>query len=408
MVDAGGRLKRPYRWAVLAAYTFAVGVTQMLWVNFAPLLGLVQKRYGVSEFLASGLILVFPLVYVFFSLPAGAMTDRRGYRFTVGFGAVGTAIFAGLRIWDTSFWVLMAAQLGIAVAQPFVLNGISKLVADWFDEAQGAIATGLGTMGMFVGMAVGMAATPALEVAVGLRWTMVVFFAISAAAAAFFLVVARPNSPGPAAPEAAPAGFASFLHSRPLLIFFGIAFLGIGMFNGLTTWLEEILAPQGIDAVTAGLVGGVLIVGGIAGSVVVPLLSDHYRKRKPFLLVCAVVATICVGPLCLQHSVTMLMVVGAALGFFFLPALALLLDMTSQVAGIERAGAATSVLMLFGNGGGVVVILAVPLVKNAAGGFGPAVAMLVALMVVAVVLAILAPETFGTKPEAPRASRREG
>jgi predicted MFS family arabinose efflux permease len=401
MVDPGGRLKRPYRWAVLFAFVLAVGVTQMVWLNFAPLLGLVQKRYGVSEFLASGLVLVFPLIYVFFSLPAGAMVDKRGYRFTVGLGAVATALFAGLRIWDGSFWMIMAGQVGMAVAQPFVVNGISKLVADWFDEAQGAIATGLGTMGMFLGMALGMATTPALEEAVGLRWTMVVFFGISAAAAAFFVVVAKPNSPGPVTPltSAAPGGFGPLLRSRSLLIFYGVAFLGLGTFNGLSTWLEEILAPQGINAVDAGLVGGVLIVGGIVGAVIVPLLSDALRRRKPFLVLCALAATVCVAPLCLQHSVALAMGVGAALGFFFMPAFALMLDMSSQVAGAERAGAATSVLMLFGNAGGVLVILAVPLIKNATGGFGASIAMMVALMVVAVVLTVLAPETFGTKPE---------
>ena len=400
MADDGGRLHRPYRWAVLAAYTLAVGVTQMLWLNFAPLLALVQTRYGVSELVASTLILVFPLLYVVFSIPSGVLIDRRGYRFTVGAGAVATAAFSLLRIWDTSFWMIMAGQLGIAVAQPFVVNGISKLVADWFDEAQGAVATGLGTMGMFLGMAIGMASTPALVDAIGLRWTMVVFSAIAAGVAAAFVLFARPNTPGPAPVAAGPAtaGFGSLLRIRPLLIIFAIAFLGLGAFNGLTTWLEEILKPQGIDAATAGLVGGVLIVGGIVGAVVIPLLSDRFRRRKPFLILCALVAAACTGPLCIQGSVSEHMVVGAALGFFFMPAFALLLDMSAQLAGVERAGAATSLLMLFGNGGGAMVIVAVPLIKGGGTSYGPSVALLVCLLVVAVVLTAFVPETFSSKP----------
>lgn len=398
-MDDSARLHRPYRWAVLAAFVVAVGVTQMLWLNFAPLLAMIQKRYGVGELLASTLILVFPLLYVFFSLPAGAMTDKRGYRFTVGLGALATAAFSGLRIFDSSFWMLMAGQVGIAVAQPFVVNGISKLVADWFDEAQGAIATGLGTMGMFLGMALGMATTPALEEAVGLRWTMVVFFVVAAVAALLFVGVARPNTAGSPEPRGASqtSGFGALVRSRPLQVIFAIAFLGLGTFNGLTTWLEEILAPHGINAVTAGLVGGVIIVGGIIGAVIVPLLSDHYRRRKPFLVACALVAAACVGPLCLQSSVTALMVLGAALGFFFMPAFALLLDMSAQVAGADKAGAATSLLMLFGNAGAVVVILAVPFIKSPTGGYGAAAALFMGLMAVAVVLSGLLPETFGAK-----------
>src|SRR5262249_41443139 len=131
------------RWAVLAAYAAVVGVSQMLWLNFAPLLSLVQVRYGVSELRASLLVLVFPLLYVVLSIPAGALTDARGYRFAIGAGAIGMTVASALRVFDQSFWCLLAAQIGIAIAQPYVGNGISKLVADWFPEEQSALATGL-------------------------------------------------------------------------------------------------------------------------------------------------------------------------------------------------------------------------------------------------------------------------
>ena len=55
--NVSDRLKRPKRWVVLAAFAVVAGVTQMLWLNFAPLLGLVQTRYGVGELTASALIL---------------------------------------------------------------------------------------------------------------------------------------------------------------------------------------------------------------------------------------------------------------------------------------------------------------------------------------------------------------
>ncbi|MEZ0372273.1 MAG: MFS transporter, partial [Candidatus Sericytochromatia bacterium] len=61
----------PYRWVVLAVFTVVAGLSQLLWLNFAPLLSMVQKQYGVSEFMASLLLLVFPLIYVFLSVPAG-------------------------------------------------------------------------------------------------------------------------------------------------------------------------------------------------------------------------------------------------------------------------------------------------------------------------------------------------
>jgi predicted MFS family arabinose efflux permease len=395
-------LHRPRRWAVLFAYTLVVGVSQMLWLNFGPLLTLVQQRYGVSELTASLLLLVFPLLYVVFSIPAGALTDRRGYRFAAGVGALVMALFSCVRILDSSFWFLLAGQIGIAVAQPYVVNAISKLVADWFSEEQGAIATGLGTMGMFLGMALGMAVTPALVDSVGLRWTMVVFAAISAVCAIVFALLVYPNTEAPAAPASENPGFGPLLRNRGLRILFAIALLGLGVFNGLTTWLEQILAPQGIDAERAGLVGGALIVGGIVGAVAIPALSDLTKRRKPFLLICGAMALATIYPLCTQKSYALLLVLGALHGFFFMPAFALLLEMSAQLAGARSAGAATSLLMLAGNGGGVIVIVAMPLVKGASTDFHPAVVLLVVLLALTTPLALAAPETFVRRPEAAR------
>jgi predicted MFS family arabinose efflux permease len=385
---------QPRRWWVLGAYSLVLGMSQLLWLNFAPLLSLVQRRYGVGELTASLLVLVFPALYVVFSVPAGAMTDRRGYRFTVGLGAIVMALAAALRIWDGSFWMLLAGQIGIAVAQPFVLNGISKLVADWFSEAQGALATGLGTMGMYFGMAASMAATPALVDGVGLRATMIVCTVAAAAVALAFLVWVHPNPQQPASARVEEAvGFGPLLADRRIVLLCAVSFLGIGVFNGLTTWLEQILAPHGIDSERAGLVGGALIIGGICGAVVIPALSDAARRRKPFLVLCGAVALVTLYPLCTSAHMPTLSVLAALHGFFFLPALALLLEMCAQLAGATSAGAATSLLLLAGNAGGVAVIVAMPMVNGASLTFERAVVLMVALLLATTLLTVLAPET---------------
>jgi predicted MFS family arabinose efflux permease len=389
--------RRPYRWVVLAVYTLVAGVSQMLWLNFAPLLSQIQQRFGVSELLASTLVLVFPLLYVLLSLPAGAMIDRKGYRYTVGLGAAIMAVFACLRIYDASFWVLLAGQVGIAVAQPFVVNGISKLVTDWFSAEQGAMATGLGTMGMFIGMAVGMAVSPALVESMGMRGAMVAFAVITVVLGGAFIALARENPAAvdAEAAEAAPAGgFRTLVRQRDLVLVFALSFLGLGFFNGLTTWLEGILAPNGINAVDAGLVGGLLIMGGIVGAVVIPTLSDRFRRRKPFVILCTVGALAALYPLCTSSNYTLLLVLGGVLGFFFLPAYALLLEMSSELAGPRLAGSATGILMLTGNAGGVIVIIAMQLVKGEAPTWHSSVLLMLALLGVALVLAGVVSETF--------------
>jgi hypothetical protein len=77
-----------------------------------------------------------------------------------------------------------------------------------------------------------------------------------------------------------------------------------------------------------------------------------------------------------------------------MPAFALLLEMCSQIVGPRSAGAATSLVLLAGTAGGVVVIVAMPLVNGDRSDYLPAVFLLVALLAITLLLGFFAPETF--------------
>ena len=64
-----------------------------------------------------------------------------------------------------------------------------------------------------------------------------------------------------------------------------VSFIGLGIFNGITTWIENIVRPRGFTPTDAGTLGALMIVGGVIGAVVIPALSDKYRKRQLFLFI---------------------------------------------------------------------------------------------------------------------------
>jgi cyanate permease len=390
-----------YRWVVLILFMLVAAVSQLLWLNYAPITTAVMQKWSVSELEASLLTLVFPAIYVLVSIPAGKLIDQKGYRFSVGLGAAVMAGFSLLRIFESSFTLALVAQAGIAIGQPFAVNGISKLVADWFDAGESAIATGLGTVGMFLGMAAGMASTPELFNAFGYQATMVVNAGIAVAVCAAWFLFARTSRGSSAAAQPQEAPMLPMLKDKVLLLLFALAALGLGFFNGLTAWLEQILAPHGFDAASSGAVGGVLIGGGILGAAAVPALSDKFKMRKPFLIGSVVLALGALVPTVTSTNHSVVMASGALLGFFFLPAFALLLDMCATVAGEAAAGSATGLLMLFGNGGGVVVILGMQAVKGDGADWSRAVMLLYVLVAMAIGLALLAPETFKSPQPAP-------
>ncbi|WP_442602213.1 MFS transporter [Paenibacillus sp. KN14-4R] len=353
---------RSNRWIVLLCYTALAGMSQMLWLNFAPIISQLETRYQVSAADINWLLSVFPLIYVLLSVHAGIVIDRRGYRFAVGVGGILMAVFACVRVMDFNFYWLLVGQIGIAIGQPYVVNGITKLVTDWFPRNKQAMATGVGTMGMFIGMALALAGTPLLVGATNLQLTLLIFAAITVFFTALFWVFVHPNPKGSedqlhaAASVGGWRGMLPLLRDRQLLLICVIAFAALGFFNGLTSWLEPILAPFRVSSEEAGWIGGAFIIGGILGAGVIPSISDKMGKQRPFLQLCCITALVIIYPLCTQGDVTMLLVLGSLLGFFFLPGYALLLSMTERIAGEKQAGEATGLMMLAGNLGGVLVI----------------------------------------------------
>ena len=74
----------------------------------------------------------------------------------------------------------------------------------------------------------------------------------------------------------------SLLKNKRLWFISLAVFIAMGYFNGLSNWIAPILAPRGIDEATAGIITAMLIVGGILGALLIPLLSDYLQKRRIF------------------------------------------------------------------------------------------------------------------------------
>ena len=86
------------------------------------------------------------------------------------------------------------------------------------------------------------------------------------------------------------------------------------------------------------------------------------------------------------------------MGFFFLPGYALLLSMCEEIAGIEKAGAATGILMLAGNAGAVIVILLMPIINGSDTAWIPAIYFMLFLLIIGLALVVIAlKETFLNK-----------
>ena len=360
-----------FRWTILSIYMFLIAVNQMLWITFAPITTDATKYYGVSDLWIGILSMCFMIVFVLVSIPASWIIDKYGIRVGVGIGAAFTVIFGLLRGFvTTDFTLLMMAQVGIAIGQPFILNAITKFAARWFPIAERATAAGLGTLAMYVGILAGMIVTPHLIIGSGIGGMLYIYGIVAMVAAVVFIIFAKEGPPtAPCRPDQEERslvydGYKNLFKVRDFNWLLFIFFIGLGVFNCVTTWIENILSPRGFSATQAGITGGLMIAGGIIGAIVIPLLSDYYRKRTPFMIIALAGATICLAGITFATSYWLLLVSGAGLGFFLLSSGPIGFQYGAEITYPTSEGTSNGMLLLMGQISGIAFIFAMDIFKS--------------------------------------------
>jgi cyanate permease len=364
-----------YRWIMLSVYMFIVAVNQMLWITFAPITKDATIYYGVSDIKIGILSMCFMIVYIGVSIPASWIIDKYGIRIGVGIGAVLTGVFGLLRgLVITDYNLLLLSQIGIAVGQPFILNAITKMAARWFPIEERATAAGLGTLAMYIGILAGITLTPYLSLGSGIGGMLYIYGVISVVAAVIFILLSKEAPPtAPCRPDQEERslvydGLKNSLQTKDFNWLMVIFFIGLGVFNCVTTWIENILSPRGFSATQAGITGGLMIVGGIVGALVIPIMSDHYRRRTPFIIVALIGATLGLAGITFATSYWVLLTSGALLGFFLLSSGPIGFQYGAEITYPASEGTSNGLLLLMGQISGIAFIFGMDSFKSSSTG----------------------------------------
>jgi cyanate permease len=383
-----------YRWIMLAVYMFIVAMNQLLWINFAPITSEAMQYYGVSELWIGILSMSFMVIFILFSIPASWIIDTYGLRVGVGIGALLTGIFGLTRGFaGTNFNLVLVSQIGIAIGQPFLLNAITKLSARWFPIQERAIASGLGTLSMYIGILCGMIITPFLTLSSGIDGMLYCFGVLSVIAAVTFIIFAKegpptaPCLPGQEERALVLDGFKIILASKDFRWLMFIFFIGLGVFNSVTTWIEGILNPRNISVTQAGIAGGVMIAAGIAGAIVIPILSDFYRKRVPFIQIALFGATIGLIGISFAANYSLILVSCGLLGFFLLSSGPIGFQYGAEITYPASEGSSNGLLLQMGQISGIAFIFGMDIFKSKAdGSMSNPLMVLIGLMIISLIV----------------------
>ncbi|HSQ63804.1 MAG TPA: MFS transporter [Polyangiaceae bacterium] len=380
----------PYRWVVLGVFSLLNLTIQTLWIAYAPITDDAAKYYGTGELQIGWLAMSFMIAFVPLSMPASWAIDAFGFRRAVNVGAALMLVCGPLRgLAGRSYPMVLATTIGLAIAQPFLLNAWTKLPARWFRVSERATAVGIITLASLVGTAVGMALTPVLAASHSIAWVQSAYGAAAAVTALLFFAFARerpptpPGAPGEEVRALMRDGLKHALGVRAFWLYLAVAFVGMGIFNGVSTWIEGIVRPRGFSSTQAGTLGAVMLLGGLLGAVVIPPLSDRQRKRQRYLLLGVALTIPGLAGLAFAKSFGLLLGSTFFMGFFLVSTLPVGMQYAAEITHPTPEGTSAGLIQLFGQGA-VVFVYVMEAMRTADGAFTRSLVLAMALMAVCV------------------------
>jgi MFS family permease len=286
------------RYAMLTLLAGAQMAASFGTIGLPSLAPLLREDLGLSMAQAGSVLSAFYFGRFIVSLPAGWLTDRLGARATWLAGQALTAAFLLVAARTGTYLSLLLALAGVGLGFGSANPASQRAVMEWFPRASRATAVGIRQTGAPLGGALGALILPSLALASGWRAAvaaagalMLTMFVVSA------LGYRRPRrsalaaeeAQAPAAPAGAPAGGAARrLVALMACITALFSCVQLSWTSYLTLYLHDAL---GYSVRAAGAVLAQGNIGGIAGTILLGLLSDRAfgGRRKPVLIGCAVV-----------------------------------------------------------------------------------------------------------------------
>jgi cyanate permease len=219
---------------------------------------------------------------------------------------------------------------------------------------------------------------------------LIVYGVAALIAGILFIIFSRERPSTPANPPGLEErslvfdGLRAMLRMRNFILLMVIFFFGLGVFNSVTTWIEDILRPRGFSILQAGAVGGLMVFAGILGALVLPLLSDRYRRRVPFIILALAAATVGLVGITFATSYALLLLSAFVMGFFLLSAGPIGFQYGAEITYPAPEGTSNGMLLLMGQISGIVFIFGMDSLKNPdTGSMTTSLVLLAGLLVVA-------------------------
>jgi len=371
-----------YRWVVLSALMIVLMASEMQWLIFAPISRVATEFYQLqipSDSIISPdiLTLIHLVSFLIFFIPASFLINKLGLKWSLRSAAILIGVFSLVKGFTASnFNYVVVSQIGLSLGYVIILNSVTAVTNRWFPFKERGFAAGLVSFSQYLGLLLVMIISPRVvnidptsaQYGEGLPRLLLVLGIITSVSALGVLFLFKEKPPTP--PTLKPVKIDRFYDSLVLLlkkkhmggfmIIFGLAW---GLFNVFIAKIDSITAFVKIEN-SNGMLGVLLLVGGLAGSIIIPFLSDYYRKRKFYFAISILgiflgVVLFAFAPSLLNVGMPLffLYIIMAILGFFFQGAIPLGYQYAFELSYPVQEASSQGALLFNGHLVGAVILI---------------------------------------------------
>ncbi len=371
-----------YRWVVLSALMVVIMASEMQWLVFAPISRAASEFYrnqiNPHSMLSPDILTLIHLIsYLIFSIPASFFINKIGLKWSLRIAAMFIAAFSLMKgISAQNFQLVVISQIGLSLGHVIVLNSVTSVTNRWFPFKERGFATGLVSFAQYLGLLLIMIIAPRVVetnpslygYGHGLETLLLVLGIITSVSAVgvIFLFKEKPPTPSSLEPVKIENFYESFkllLHTKHMAGFMIIFGLSWGLFNVFIAKIDSITAFVNIEN-SNGILGVLLLIGGLLGSIFIPFLSDLFRKRKLFFSISVLgiflgVVMFAFYPMLLEKGLPFFIVyiLVSFLGFFFQSTIPLGYQYAYELTYPVQEASSQGLLLLVGHFVGTIILV---------------------------------------------------
>ena len=348
----------PFRWIVLTLMFLSLFAATIAMQCMPPLFSEITQQIPLTKAQMGTIMGVITLASLFFAPIGGALSDTLGVRWAFGMAAIIVALAGAYRYAAGSVNDLIVCMFLIGAGMAMYAPNLPKALGNWFPKKDLAMANGISISGMGIGGAIAMAtAKSVLSPSFGgWRGTMVVLGGVVLLVAILWMAIYKDPPVEGSAARKKPNVFKNFKDVLKVKDIWLIAiYYGLNMISLLAviTLLPITLEERGIE--NSGELVGIMMGATVVFNILGGMLSDRVGKRKPFLLICAVVFGLCVlgfANFTGTALIAVLIIAGASMGTIAPVLMSVPVEM--ERIGTALTGSAMGFIFMLGNTGGFV------------------------------------------------------